>query len=219
MTSPPSKPTPTLTVTGQGRARVPPDRIVFTLELDALTPTVDDTQRALEALRQRLSAALAATDVDADRVSSAGPQLTPQHDYEKSLWVFKGIRGSERITVRIPHEHGRATQVLRALGGELEHVRVTVGHINRDANAGRADALRAAVADARVQAEIIAAASGVCLGPIAEILRDTDSNRCSLDEATHTVFESASSNGGEFDPTEITIETEVRVVWTLAPAA
>jgi len=42
---------PSITVTGHGRVPVTPDRIVFTITVSSLAPTVDESRRALESLR------------------------------------------------------------------------------------------------------------------------------------------------------------------------
>lgn len=207
-----------LAVIGRGRVRVSPDRTILTLQLEALTPTVDGTQRSLEASRARVAAALDQAGIGAQHVASSGPQLEPQHEYEKSRWVFKGIHGSEQLVIRVPCEPGRVTAVLRALAEELEHLRIAVSHVARDTTSARADALRAAVADARSQAETIATASGVNLGAICELNRCSDPNasRDGMTAVNSSIAES-SPGEGEFDPMEVTIDVEVKAVWTLTP--
>lgn len=204
---------PTITVVGRGSVRVPPDRVVFTFEIEALTPSVDETQRSLGERRKRLARALEMAGVPADAARSTGPQLRPRHDYEKSRWIFKGIYGNEHIVVRLPAETDAwAARVLRAIGVELEHVRVNVGHALRDDRAARAEALRAAVADARGKAETIASASAVELGPVRELRHEPEMD--SIVAASGTVAERGEEDT-EFGIADVRVTAEVKVVWAL----
>lgn len=203
---------PTITVVGRGSVRVPRDRVVFTFEIEALAPSVDETQRSLEERRKQLARALETAGVPADAARSTGPQLRPRHDYEKSRWIFKGIYGNEHIVVRLPAETDGAARVLRAIGTELEHVRVNVGPALRDDRAARAEALRTAVADARGKAETIASASAVELGPVRELRHEPEMDP--IVAAPGTVAERGEEDT-EFGIADVRVTAEVKVVWAL----
>ncbi len=206
---------PTITVTGRGRVLVTPDRIVFTITVSSLAPTVDESRRALESLRGGVSAALNRADVPADAIRSAGPDWRPEHEYEKQVLRFKGVAGREIITVRIPRESGRTAIILRELAAQLQLARVDVSQVARDTCAALAKALAAAVADARTRAEAIAAAAGVRLGPVRTLTHGDENQRgsrgCSgavCDEAIPV----------EIEPDDAVVNAEVTATWDVLPA-
>ncbi len=206
---------PSITVTGHARVPVTPDRIVLTITVSSLAPTVDESRRKLEELRSGVVTALAKGGVSADAIRSAGPEWRPEHEYEKQILRFKGIRGDERIRVEIPRERGRTATILRELGAQLQLARVDVSHTARDTSAALAKALAAAVADARTRAEAIATAAGVRLGPIRTL-----SDGCPSDEDSgRNRFVLNDAPPREIEADEIAVDAEVTAIWELLPAS
>lgn len=209
------EPAPSITVTGHGRVRLPPDRIVFTISISSLAPSVDASLHELERQRDAVAAALESAAVPADRIRASGANLHPEHDYEKQVWRFKGIRGTETITVRIPMESGRATAVLRSLGEHLQWARVAVSYLARDTAEARKQALTAAIADSRSQAETLAQAAACRLGTARTIAPENEGRGMGLLSAS--CAEERPQPGFEVAPMEIVVETGVEVTWDLLP--
>jgi uncharacterized protein YggE len=207
---------PTITVTGHGRASVTPDRIVFTITVSSLAPTVDESRRKLEDLRAGVSAALNRAGVPADAIRSAGPDWRPEHEYEKQVLRFKGIRGDERLRVETPREPGRTPTILRELGAQLQLARVDVSHAASDTSAALAKALAAAVADARTRAEAIASAAGVRLGPVRSLTHGNEDQR-SRGGYAGAICEEAIPV--EIEANDVVVNAEIAATWELLPAA
>lgn len=209
-------PSPSITVTGRGQVLVPPDRIVFTIVIASLAPTVEESVRLLDGERVAVQAALAAASVPGHRIRSGGPDFRPRHEYEKEALVFKGIAGSENVTVRIPFAPNRTTEVLRQLGEQVRQVRIDVSYVASQPDPARDKALAAAVADARAQAQAILATAGGRLGMprvIAVPSFGAGGAHRSLSSPT-----GQPASGNEVAPQAVSIQRTIEITWEiLAP--
>lgn len=211
--SPPSPAAPFLTVTGTGQIRLPPDRLIVSLEIEATRPTAELAQLEVDNRRDAILAALRQANVPHERIRASGVSLAPHYDYRDGRQIFAGIAASEQITVRVPHAPGRANEIVRALASELPRLKASVSHLLRDRSAPHDQALAAAVVDARRQAEAIAAATDSRLATLLEIVAASRDERC------YEQIASAAPDAADHDdiaPHELVLEAKVTAKWTLA---
>jgi uncharacterized protein YggE len=164
-----AQPTPSfhqesITVSGNGKATVTPDRFSFTVGVQTVGPTVD---QAVNQNNQRVADVLAAlkkAGASAADIQTAQFNIWPQQDYrEGQLPKILGYQVSNSITVR----SAKITDAGRYLGVAINAGVNTSSGINfvvSNPATGRQQGLAAAMDDARAKAEILAKAAGRSLG-------------------------------------------------------
>lgn len=161
-----------LTVTGEGESRVAPD--MATIQLGVTTQAAS----AAEAMRQNsdrqtaVIEALTGAGIAQADVQTAGLSLNPVMDYaEGRAPSVTGYQASNMVSVRI-RDVPRLGEVLDAIVAAGANEINGISFIRDDSAAAEDEARRAAVADARHKAEVLAEAAGLALGPVL-VLRDT----------------------------------------------
>lgn len=161
-----------LSVTAQGEASVSPDLAIVSFAVsgdgEELGPVREDVNRrssaVLEALRM---VGVAERDINAPDVG-----IHPQYDFRKGQRLI-GYRVSRDMSAKV-RELERLGEVLDGIVGaganEVHGAQMSAA----DPSAAEHAALEAAMAAARAKAEVLAAAAGVTLGPVARIEEDAD---------------------------------------------
>lgn len=164
----------TVSVTGTGKSSVEPDRVTFRAGVQT---TSDSVERAIQQNNERMAkvlAALKSASAQEKEIQTSGFSIYPQQDHRPGAAPrITGYQVSNTVTVRSdkPAEAGKLLQaavnagVNTASGLQFE---VT------DPAKGRDEALRAAYADARAKADLLARAAGRTLG---KALRITESSQ------------------------------------------
>lgn len=190
------QPPPRIVVTGVGSARTPPDTATLSLHVRGEGATADDATRALVAKRDAIAGGIAslagATPMETSTLSVIEARDKDcQNDYQARGRLAQGdcaVRGyiaeiDAIVRLRPIAQAGTATGLVARLGGS--DVRLS-GFTLSDDSIARRKATAAALADARAQAEAIAAGSGV------HILR----------------LQSVGDTVGHFEPAEIVVTAE-----------
>ena len=159
----------TVSVTGTGRASVAPDRAVFTLGVETVAETVE---AAIGRNNERVAgviAALKAAGAEEKEIRTSQFSLVPQQDRRQgALPRIVGYQVSNAITVRTGKvvEAGRLLQAAVKAGvNTASSLRLEVSEPAMKTE----EALRAAFADARAQALVLAQAAGRPLGRAVKI--------------------------------------------------
>lgn len=166
----------TVSVTGNGRSTVKPDRVTFNAGVQTVAPTVDE---AVNQNNVRVAAVIAALKkngaTDAD-IRTSNFAIWPQQDYSQGkLPRILGYQVSNNVTV---------TRKEVADAGKLLQAAVSAG-VNQssgltfevsDPAKGRDEGLRAAFEDARAKASLLAQAAGRSLGRAISISDSTQRN-------------------------------------------
>ncbi|HEX7172529.1 MAG TPA: SIMPL domain-containing protein [Candidatus Limnocylindria bacterium] len=156
-----------ISVTGQGEASLAPDLAVVSFAVTSmdreLAPTRDDVSARSSAVLATLrELGIADADLNAPDVG-----IQPEHDYRKGQRLI-GYRVTRQMTAKV-RDLDTLGAVLDGLVGaganEVHGTQMTAA----DPSAAEHRALEAAVAAARAKAEVLAAAAGVTLGPVARI--------------------------------------------------
>jgi uncharacterized protein len=163
------QPMETVTVTGNGRAIVTPDRFTFNVGVQTVGATVDE---AVAENNRRVAAVIAALKKagaqDKD-IQTSQFSIYPQQDYQQGkLPRILGYQVSNNVSVRSDKvgEAGRLLGIAVAAGvNNSSGINFEVS----DPARGRDQGLKAAFDDARAKASLLAQAAGRTLGRAIEI--------------------------------------------------
>ena len=161
-------PPDTVSVTGSGRVRVAPDRFSFNVSVQTTSPTVEEAVNENNTKVAAVIAALKSAGAKAEEIQTSNFSIYPQQDYSQQqqgkLPRVVGYQVSNSITVTKKQvaDAGRLLQAAIAAGvNQTSGLSFSVS----DSARGRDEGLRAAFADARAKASLLAQAAGRTLGP------------------------------------------------------
>ncbi|WCR09263.1 SIMPL domain-containing protein [Paracoccus stylophorae] len=161
-----------LTVTGEGEARVAPDLATIQLGVTSQADSAAEAMSQTSTQQREVIEALSRAGIPETDIRTSGLNLNPLMDYgENRAPRVTGYQASNRVTVRVS-EIGELGSVLDAIvaagANEISGI-----EFSRENGMGAQDrARRAAVADARHKAQVLAKAAGLRLGPVM-VLRDS----------------------------------------------
>lgn len=154
-------------VSGEGELRASPDLAVILAGVSSRADSADAAMAQTSAAQTAVIVALKEAGLaDAD-IQTSGLRLNPLRDYQDRPKVL-GYEASNMVSVRVADltRLGEALDRIVAAGAnEISGIEFRLA----DADASQDQARRAAVADARHKAELLAGAAGVALGPVIEI--------------------------------------------------
>ncbi len=166
----PREPAPpdTVSVTGVGRVTVTPDRFSFNATVQTMAPTVEEAVNENNTKVTEVVAALKSAGAKPEEIKTANFSIFPQQDYSQQqqgkLPRVIGYQVSNSITVTRKQvaDAGRLLQSAISAGvNQTSGLSFSVS----DPDKGRDEGLRAAFADARAKASLLAQAAGRNLGP------------------------------------------------------
>jgi uncharacterized protein len=164
---PPMAP-PVVVATGQATVRLPPDRAYLTLatETRALRPAEAQQRnaQAMSAVQQKLQVA----GLPRDSVRTVSYTLEEEFDSGPNRRTSKGFHAVNRIEVRID-DISRAGEILDLAVGAGATSAGDIRFDVKDRAGAERQALRLAVADARIRAEAAAAGANAALGSVIRI--------------------------------------------------
>ena len=159
----------TVTVSGSGKSTSVPDRVAFSVGVQTVADSVEAAVNQNNERVARVIAILEAAGALEQEIQTSRFSISPQHDHRQGAPPrIVGYQVSNTITVRTPRvgEAGRLLQAAIRAGAN------TASSLHYDLSApGKAkeEAMRAAVADARAQAAVLAQAAGRALGRVLSI--------------------------------------------------
>jgi len=178
---PPREPAPidTVSVTGTGRVNLTPDRFSFNVAVQTIAPTVEEAVNENNTKVAAVIAALKNAGAKPEEIQTSNFSIYPQQDYSQQqqgkLPRLIGYQVSNSITVTKKQiaDAGKLLQAAIAAGvNQSSGLSFSVS----DPTRGRDEGLRAAFADARAKASLLAQAAGRTLGPAMAITEGGSSN-------------------------------------------
>lgn len=162
--APPAR--PHVVATAESEVQVTPDRALVDVAVETRAPTAAaaENARLMAAVRE----AVLGAGVPAAAVSGGGYSVTAQTVYDQGTQRQDGYRAANTLRVetdRFDRLGAVVDAALAAGANRVEGVRYTIG----DPTAARRQAIEAAVARARADAEAMARAAGGSLGPLLEL--------------------------------------------------
>lgn len=160
-------PARTLEVTGNGEAHVAPDLAFLNLAIETHAATAQEAAGSNAALAQKVVKALTQKLAGKGKVWTGGYSLYPEYNEAKpgEKPAVTGYRADNSITVRTGEINKLGAFIDAAIGAganRINYLRFTLS----DESQARSQAIALAARDAQAQAESLAKALGVKLGPI-----------------------------------------------------
>jgi len=180
-TAPPREPAPvdTVSVTGTARVTTTPDRFSFNVSVQTISPTVEEAVNENNRKVAAVIAALKNAGARPEEIQTSNFSIYPQQDYSQQqqgkLPRLLGYQVSNSITVT-KKEIASAGKLLQAAIGAGVNQSSGLSFSVSDPTRGRDEGLRAAFADARAKATLLAQAAGRTLGPAIAITEGGASN-------------------------------------------
>lgn len=212
LAAPAAAETPTLTVTGEGRAEAAPDMATVTLGVTHEAETAKDAMDRVSADLGAVLATLRAAGIEERDLQTAGLRLSP-------VWTSYDSRQTRRITgFRATNTVSARVRALDGLGNVLDAVLAEGANTFQGISFGLQEptpvldaARRAAVADAQRKAALYAKAAGVTLGPLQSL------GELGAAAPRPMVMEAArmASDAVPVAPGEMTLSAQVTMVFAL----
>lgn len=210
----------TITITGRGSLRLPPDRIELPITLrEEDADYAAALSKAGEAL-SGLTEALEAAGFKAEELRETEFSVSPAYDSVddgrgRYRQVFRAYECRRELCLRFELDRARLARAVEALASCPAGPEINVRYTLRDPEAAKSALLAKAAQDARAKAEALCAASGVRLGLLMQV-------RCGMPEPelysnSHMRLAAKMSMDGfsGLSPEEIEVEEEVVFVWEI----
>jgi uncharacterized protein YggE len=205
----------TIQVSGNGEADAPPDLAVLSLAIETQAPTAAAAAGRNGALAQKVTDALKAKLGDKGKISTGGYSLDPEYADQSrpnAKPAITGYRAANTITVQ--------TGALDLVGPLIDAaIAAGANRVNsldfnlRDDTAARNDAIAKAAKDAQAQAQALATALNLKLGPI--INATTVSNEGPRPVMFRAAFNSGNAAATPVSPGEVTVPATVSLTYQI----
>jgi uncharacterized protein YggE len=161
---------PRVTVIGEGRVDAAPDLATFTAGVQTEATRAEEAFAATSAAMRAVFEALAAAGIAPEDMQTSQLSLDAlwADDQGQGQPRLRGYSASNLVTIRV-RDIERLGPVIDAVGAAGANRVYGVTFAIADPKAATDEARRLAVADARAQAELLAEAAGVTLGPVLSI--------------------------------------------------
>jgi uncharacterized protein len=171
--SSPSPGSRSITVSGSGTASAPPTRAVFSFGVGTRSQTAVQALADDSARMRKLIAALEGAGIAAASLQTSSVSLSPVTSEDGTKIVGYTASNSVSATIDDPTKAGSIVDTAVAAGAnQVDGPNLTVA----DQGALYRSALRAAVADARAKADVLAAAGGLHVGAVTAIEESGDTS-------------------------------------------
>lgn len=209
----------TITVTASGTVTREPDRATILLAVESFAATAREAADSNATRMQSVLAALRRLRLTEDQVRTLSYELIPEYDYERPRTTgedrLRGYRARNMVRVTLDD----VTRVGQVIDAAIAAGANRVAGLNfelRDPAAARADALRAAVESARIEAEAIAGAIGRPLGPVISV-NTGGPIPIPAPMASRMVMDAATAAPTPVEPGSLQLSATVTVVYRLDP--
>jgi uncharacterized protein YggE len=202
------QPSHAVTVHGTGKASTVPDRAGFSFGVSTKRKTAAEASEANNREMRQVLAALRAAGIRGEDVQTS--QISVYPSYSESGSEVVGYEASNSVTATVPL--AKAGDALQAAVGAGANQVDGPSLTKADTDKLYADALRAAVADARSRAEVLAAAAGVKLGEVVAIEEGSEPSG----PIPYALDAAASPEQAPIEPGKQDIEADVTVSFAIA---
>jgi uncharacterized protein YggE len=156
----PAAESPVIVTTGEGSVKLAPDRVWVTLAAESRARSARDAQRANTDAMSAVLAKLKSLGFPPDSIRTSGYDVQPEFDYVNGKQTMRGYVARNAIEVRVDDI---------TIAGDVLEVAVSAGATSvgglrfdlKDRAGAEREALRKAVADARVRADAAAGGAGL----------------------------------------------------------
>lgn len=202
------EPTHGITVHGTGKASTVPDTAMFTFGVNTKRKNAADASEVNHRQMRELIAALKGAGVADEDIQTSQISLYP--NYDESTSEPDGYQATSSVTVNVSlAKAGAALEAAVAAGAnQVDGPSLSKAATDRLYD----DALRAAVAEARERAEVLAAAAGVKVGEVISITEGSEPSG----PIPYAYDLAASPERAAIEPGKQDIEAQVTVTFAIA---
>jgi uncharacterized protein YggE len=166
-----------VSVTGTGKSRLTPDRYSFNVGVQSVAATVDDAVRENNQRVAEVIAALKKAGATESEIRTSNFSIYPQQDYQQGkLPRILGYQVNNSVTVT-RDKIGDAGKLLQAALNAGVNTSSGLQFLVSDPARGRDEGMRAAFADAKAKASVLAQAAGRSLGRAITISEGVEPSR------------------------------------------
>ena len=207
----------TIRTTGVGEVNVKPDEAHLEFGVETVAPTAQAASAENARRMERVIAALVAAGVPRNEIQTRGFAVYPDYEHNPQTPEprIRGYRVSNTVVARTEAvaQIGKLIDAALAAGANrVSGVRFGV----RNADVPRAEAIRRATARARTQAETIASALGVRLGPVLDATTADQPPRYVPQLEAVAMRQAADAASTPVEPGEQTITATVSLVFAIS---
>jgi len=212
-------PTPTLAASGEGSVAVVPDIAVVTIGVSTRGQTAADTLAANSTDLAAVIETIRAAGVDERDIGTSGFSINPVYQRQTSSTpsdappaiIGYDVSNRVRVVIRdISESGGVLDRVVRAGANQINGISFDID----DPQEAQDEALRAAIADARRQGEMMAEAAGVRLVRLLSV----NANGAGRPVFEQAMYRTASAPPVPVMPGERDISANATLTWEIAPA-
>ena len=149
-----------ITVTGSGEVLIPADVAVISLGVNVRSAEAPSAQAEANEVIAKIREALTAAGIDEEDISTGYINLYAAYDYSSSVERITGYNASSTLAVKVT-DMTRVGEVIDLAFGAGANMLDGVSFSAKDDTAARAEALKAALADAKAKADVLAEAAGL----------------------------------------------------------
>lgn len=210
-----------LKVQGMAEVKAVPAVMIINIPLQAKDPDYEKCTNKLTSVFNSLTAALLKTGIDKKSIKSGQLNISEDYKYMDRDRVLIGYIGNITVEIEMENNPKNLQNVMKTLNDERFKFGYNVGFKLSESQKDslRAEAIKAAVSDAKQKAKTLAEALEVSLGKILVInFEYEDGGNQPLMMEKNMRYAMTSDSGGEsieLNPKEISITKSVGVVWLL----
>jgi uncharacterized protein len=207
----------TVSTAGQASVRLAPDRAWVRVGIEARAMKPQEAQKRAALIMQAVQQKLGEIGIPKEAVRTVAFNLTADWDYSNNRRVLRGYVVSNHIEVKVDALDKLADVLDQSIAAGANAVHGIRWDL-QDRDKVERDALRRAVEDARIRAEVAVAAAGGRLGPVARISEQRfESPRPRMDTMMLQRAEASDASAPEtpISPGEIEVRASVNVAFTI----
>lgn len=211
-------PAGTIRVQGKAKIRKRPDTTVVNINISEQNMDYGQSVLQCESKTGRIKSVLEALNIAGLTVRTGGFDVKPQHSFDRrGKSVFEGYLTCHNLRIVFPFKKESLGGVFDCIAGAGEGASFTLEFTVADTKSVRRELLNNAVLESRANAEILAAAAGVCLGNIMDIQYGWSEMRISNHTGKFGLYESGAmfSRVTSIDPDDVSAGETVNVVWEI----
>jgi uncharacterized protein YggE len=210
-------PSRTIQVRGTGSITTLPDLGVITVEAIVISDKFADAVKGLNAKTEKLTAQLQMIGFKKDEIKTADFSVGKNIVWENGTSTEKGYIARQSLQAEFLNSKEKISALITSFMNSENDVRFSF-HFTLSADKEKKTAdevLKRAVNDARLRAEVIAAAAQQKIGTVQNITYGSSVQRPVYQPAMYKTAAAESGAASGFDVKELTITDEVTIVWEL----
>jgi uncharacterized protein len=201
-------------VSGSGEAHVAPDLASLNLAIETHAPTAQETAGQNAALAQKVVDALNKKLDGKGKVWTGGYSLFPEYNEPRPSHkpTVTGYRAENSITVETGEIGMLGELIDAAIGAGANRINF-LNFTLRDESQARSQAITIATRDAQTQAESLAKALGVKLGPVINATTEAEVRPMPIMRMSSMAMSASMGAPTPVHPTEVTVPASVSVTY------